>query len=129
VYLLDTNIFLEVLLNREYSPVIREILNRDIDTSFFMTDFSLYSIGIFLVRRKQSEQYTWFLEDLEERDIRIVSLSPDDLKQVPSVCTKYDMDFDDAYQYVAADQNNLKLVSLDHDFDRIPCGRMHPKDI
>lgn len=129
MYLLDTNIFLEVLLNREYSPVIREILNRDIDTSFFMTDFSLYSIGIFLVRRKQSEQYTWFLEDLEERDIRIVSLSPDDLKQVPSVCTKYDMDFDDAYQYVAADQNNLKLVSLDHDFDRIPCGRMHPKDI
>ncbi len=35
VYLLDTNIFLEVLLNREYSPVIREILNREIDTSFF----------------------------------------------------------------------------------------------
>jgi len=45
------------------------------------------------------------------------------------VCTKYDLDFDDAYQYVAADANNLKLVSLDHDFDRIPAGRMHPKDI
>jgi predicted nucleic acid-binding protein len=129
VYLLDTNIFLEVLLNREYSPVIRDILNRETGTSFFITDFSLYSMGIFLVRRKQSEQYTWLLEDLENRDIRILSLSPDELRQVPSVCTKYDMDFDDAYQVVAADANNLKLVSLDHDFDRIPAGRMHPKDI
>jgi len=52
VYLLDTNIFLEVLLNREYSPVIRDILNRETDTSFFMTDFSLYSIGIFLVHKE-----------------------------------------------------------------------------
>lgn len=129
MYLLDTNIFLEILLNREYSPVIRDILNRETDTSFFMTDFSLYSIGIFLVHRKQSEQYTWFLEDLEERDIGILTLPPDELRLVPSVCTKYDMDFDDAYQYVAADANNLKLVSLDHDFDRIPDGRMHPKDI
>lgn len=94
-----------------------------------MTDFSLYSIGIFLVRQKQSEQYTRFLEDLEERDIQILSLSPDELKQVPPVCTKYALDFDDAYQYVAADANNLKLVSLDHDFDRIPVGRVHPKDI
>ncbi len=94
-----------------------------------MTDFSLYSNGIFLVRRKQSEQYTWLLEDLENRDIRIISLSPDELRQVPSVCAKYDMDFDDAYQYVAADANYLKLVSLDHDFDRIPAGRIHPKDI
>ncbi|MFA5236560.1 MAG: hypothetical protein WC362_01735, partial [Methanoregula sp.] len=61
--------------------------------------------------------------------IRIRPLSPDELRQVPSVCTKYDLDFDNAYQYVAADANNLKLVSLDHDFDRIPAGRMHPKDI
>jgi predicted nucleic acid-binding protein len=94
-----------------------------------MTDFSLYSIGIFLVHRKQYEHYTWFLEDLDERDIGILSLSPDELRQVPIVCTKYAMDFDDAYQYVAADANNLKLVSLDHDFDRIPLGRVHPKDI
>ena len=129
MYLLDTNIFLEVLLNREYSPVIRELLNRKTDTSFFMTDFSLYSIGIFLVHRKQPEQYRWFLEDLEDRDIRILSLSLDELRQVPTMCTKYTMDFDDAYQYVAADANSLKLVSLDHDFDRIPAGRIHPKDI
>jgi uncharacterized protein len=129
LYLLDTNIFLEVLLNREYSPVIRDLLNRDSDTSFFITDFSLYSIGIFLIRRKQSDQFAQFLDDLEQRDIGTLSLSHDELKQVPFVCKKHGMDFDDAYQVVVADQNHLKLVSLDHDFDRISGGRIHPKDL
>ena len=129
MYLLDTNIFLEVLLNREYSPVIRNFLTRDTDTSFFITDFSLYSIGIFLTRRKQFDEFREFLDDIEERDIRVISLSLPELKQVSSVCRQYDLDFDDAYQFVAADQNQLKLVSIDHDFDRIPGGRIHPKEI
>lgn len=129
MYLLDTNIFLEVLLDREYSKVIREFLNRDTDISFFMTDFSLYSIGIFLTRRKQSEQYAQFLNDIEQRDIHVISPTVSELNQVSSVCSQYDPDFDDAYQYVAAEQNQLKPVSIDHDFDRIPGGRVHPKDI
>lgn len=129
VHLLDTNIFLEVLLNREYSSVIRELLNRETDLSFFITDFSLYSIGIFLMRSKLAGYYNSFLDDLDERDIQIVALSPEDLRRIPTICTQYNLDFDDAYQYVAADANNLKLVSLDHDFDRVPSGRVHPKDI
>lgn len=129
MYLIDTNIFLEVLLNREYSQGIRNFLTRDTDTSFFMTDFSLYSIGIFLTRRKQSEQFTQFLEDIDQRGIHVISLSIPELNQVSSICKQYDLDFDDAYQFVVADQNNLKLVSIDHDFDRIPGGCVHPKDI
>ena len=129
VYLLDTNIFLEVLLDREYSLVIRKLLNRENGLSFFISDFSLYSIGIFLTHKKIAEQYARFIDDLEARDIGIISLSPDELRQIPTVCTQYGMDFDDAYQYVAAGANNLQLVSLDHDFDRIPTGRVHPKDI
>ena len=129
VYLLDTNIFLEVLLNREYSSVIRELLNRETDLSFFITDFSLYSIGIFLMRSKLAGYYNSFLDDLDERDIQIVALSPEDLRRIPAICIRYNLDFDDAYQYVAAEANDLKLVSLDHDFDRVPSGRVHPKDI
>ena len=94
-----------------------------------MTDFSLYSIGIFLTRRKQSEQFTQFLEDIDQRGIHVISLSIPELNQVSSVCKQYDLDFDDAYQFVVADQNNLKFVSIDHDFHRIPGGRVHPKDI
>jgi hypothetical protein len=129
VYLLDTNIFLEVLLDREYSGVIQKFLNRDPDTSFFITDFSLYSIGIFLTRKKQPDHFGQFLNDLEQRGIQVLSLTFPELARVAGASRQYDLDFDDAYQYVAADENKLKLVSIDHDFDRIPGLRIHPKDL
>ena len=36
------------------------------------------------------------------------------------------LDFDDAVQYVAAERDDLTLVSLDADFDRTPRGRKTP---
>ena len=39
----------------------------------------------------------------------------------------YHLDFDDAYQYTAADEHGLVLVSFDTDFDRTPLQRMTPK--
>ena len=41
-------------------------------------------------------------------------------------CAAYRLDFDDAYQYVAAEFHGLTLVSLDVDFDRTPRGRLTP---
>lgn len=129
LYLLDTNIFLEVVLNREYSKVIRDLLNRDTRTPFFVSDFSVFSVGIFLVRRNLYDQFGTFIDDLDMRDIRTISISAKELKQIPAWCKKYDLDFDDAYQFAVADRFRLKLVSLDHDFDRIPKGRIHPKNL
>ena len=57
MYLLDTNIFLEVILSREYSKVIQDFLNRDITTALFVSDFSVFSVGIFLVRRNLSDKF------------------------------------------------------------------------
>ena len=128
MHLLDTNIFLEVLLDRENSGIIREYLNRNREISLFVSDFSVYSLGIFLARRKQYDQYLVLLEDLQRRKIQILSLSGNELQIVVRFCRDYGFDFDDAYQITLATQNNLKLVSLDHDFDRIPGGRIHPKD-
>ena len=129
LYLLDTNIFLEVILSREYSKVIQDFLNRDITTALFISDFSVFSVGIFLVRRNLSDQFCTFIEDLEMRDIRTISINANELKEIPHWCKKFDLDFDDAYQYAIADRFRLKLVSLDHDFDRIPKGRIHPKNL
>jgi len=39
------------------------------------------------------------------------------------------LDFDDAYQYTAAAEYNLALVSFDSDFERTPRGRLTPADI
>jgi len=39
------------------------------------------------------------------------------------------LDFDDAYQYVAAEKNGLVLVSFDGDLDKTPNGRKTPAQI
>ncbi|MFA6372325.1 MAG: hypothetical protein WCW68_06850 [Methanothrix sp.] len=41
----------------------------------------------------------------------------------------FHLDFDDAYQYVAAERNDLVLVSFDADFDKTDMGRKTPADI
>jgi predicted nucleic acid-binding protein len=48
------------------------------------------------------------------------------MARVANACSTYGLDFDDAYQYVAAELHGLKLVSLDADFDRTPNGRLTP---
>ena len=38
------------------------------------------------------------------------------------------LDFDDAYQYAAAEKYNLALISFDGDFDRPERGRKAPAE-
>jgi uncharacterized protein len=42
---------------------------------------------------------------------------------------KFHLDFDDAYQYVAAKRNGLLLVSFDADFDKTDIKRKVPADL
>ncbi|WP_456366658.1 PIN domain-containing protein, partial [Thermococcus sp.] len=39
---------------------------------------------------------------------------------------KFNLDFDDAYQYRLAELYNLKIVSFDSDFDKTERGRLTP---
>lgn len=51
MYLLDTNIFLEILLQRRNRKAAKDIFAANPSTDLFMTDFSLHSIGVFLFQR------------------------------------------------------------------------------
>jgi len=42
---------------------------------------------------------------------------------------KFKLDFDDAYQYVAAEKYDLIIISFDADFDITERGRKTPKEI
>ena len=48
---------------------------------------------------------------------------------IVKVIEKYNLDFDDAYQYVTATKSNLLLVSFDSDFDRTEGRRKTPEVI
>jgi uncharacterized protein len=58
-----------------------------------------------------------------------VHLSPTAYRQVIESMRLLKLDFDDAIQYVAAERDDLMIVSLDADFDRTPRGRKTPAQV
>lgn len=95
-----------------------------------MSDYSLHSIGLFLFRRRQHDVFQKFLDDMTvNAGIRVISVFADGMEAVIDVARKFDLDFDDAYQYVAAEKHDLILVSFDADFDRTERGRKTPTEI
>jgi predicted nucleic acid-binding protein len=61
--------------------------------------------------------------------IKMIALLPGDMEDVINTAQKFGLDFDDAYQYIAADKHGLAIVSFDSDFDRTEKGRKPPGDI
>ena len=51
------------------------------------------------------------------------------MDKVVDVMQKFNLDFDDAYQYVVAERYGFTIVSFDGDFDRTERGRKVPKDL
>jgi predicted nucleic acid-binding protein len=128
MYLVDTNIWLERLLEQERSDEVGEFLSAVHSDQMGITDFSLHSIGVITTRLKRPDIFTVFVNDTcIEGAVNIISLVPGHLQKLVHSMTLYHLDFDDAYQYTAADEHGLVLVSFDTDFDRTPLQRMTPK--
>jgi hypothetical protein len=130
MYLVDTNVWLEALLDQEHAEEARNFLQRTDSVILFLTDFSLFSIGIILTRLKKDALFQTFLRDtVEESGVMLVRLDTDGLERILSLRRSVDLDFDDAYQYVAAEANRLTIVSFDADFDRTERGRKTPQAV
>ena len=71
-----------------------------------------------------------FLDDVfVEGGVTILGLNLEDLRESVSNSQQFKLDFDDAYQYVAAEKYGLTLVSFDADFDRTKLGRKTPEEV
>jgi uncharacterized protein len=130
VYLVDTNIWLERLLEQERFGEVRQFLDSTETSKIFLTDFSFHSIGLILTRLNKSTLLLNFVQDtLLEGAVSLVHLAPEDMQGIVAVMQQFRLDFDDAYQYVAAGKHNLALVSFDADFDRTERGRKTPQAV
>lgn len=128
--LIDTNIFLEIILQQEKANDAATLLRKAGDHEFFISDYSVHSIGLLLFRRKLHDIFRKFLSDIRvNAGVTLVSVSMSDMEPVVNAATTYNLDFDDAYQYVVAEKHGLSLVSFDSDFDRTRCGRKAPSEI
>ena len=128
--LLDTNIWLERLLNQERSREVGDYLTIPASDQIRITDFSLHSIGIALSRAAQIPVLVQFVQGtLIDRAVTVVTLPHDRYGRLGEVMAEWKLDYDDAYQYTIAEYLNVRLVSFDSDFDRTPLGRTTPAEI
>lgn len=66
---------------------------------------------------------------LLEGGATLLSLGVADMESIIAAAQRFNLDFDDAYQYVTAEKHNLAIVSFDSDFDRTERGRQTPSQI
>jgi uncharacterized protein len=130
MYLLDTNILLELLLNQAKADEVDRLLRETPPDTLCLSDFSLGSIGVILFRRKLHGLFLKAVDDLFlGGGLSILRLDVADMSNVLASSKKYGLDYDDSYQYSIAEKYNLIMVSYDGDFDRTSRGRTTPGNI
>lgn len=129
-YLLDTNIWLERMLDQERAAEVAELLARIPSDQLCLTDFTLHSLSVILHRLKQPQAFVQFVQDvLLDGASYLLTVPPDAMTELVAAVEQYGLDFDDAYQYVAAKRYDLTFISLDSDFDRTDLDRRSPDEI
>lgn len=130
MYLVDTNVWLERLLDQARSEEVGEFLGRLPSEHLFITDFSFHSISLVLCKLNKADALLRLVRDaFTEGAVALVRLEPEDSGQLVSAMEQFKLDFDDAYQYVAAAKYDMALVSYDSDFDRTERGRKRPAEV
>jgi len=127
MYLVDSNVWLERLLDQAKSEEVGQFLDYFPSDRLAITDFAFHSIGVALSRLQQKGILLRFVQDVfVDGGVDLVRLGPEDTQQLLGAMEQFNLDFDDAYQYIAAEKHGLILVSLDSDFDRTERGRKTP---
>ena len=71
----------------------------------FITDFAFHSIGVVLRRLNRTDTLLQFVRDaFVEGAVSLIHLKPGDMEAIVGVMQQFNLDFDDAYQYAAAEQ-------------------------
>ena len=126
MYFIDTNILLEIALKQEKSTKAKAFLINNAAEKMYMSDMSIHSIGIILFKLKKRDSFIILLNEISINRIAILSILVSKLNDVKNNAEKFNLDFDDAYQYTIAKNYDLKLISFDKDFDKTDIKRIEP---
>ncbi len=129
-FLIDTNIWLELLLEQARADDAAAMLRAVPLARLYLTEFTLYSIGLSLIRHGRAADFSSFLQkNFVERSLERLRLTSEEMVAITETMATFNLDFDDAYQYVAAEVHDLILVSFDSDFDGTERGRKTPSEV
>ena len=130
MYLIDTNVFLEVLLARTRKDECESFLHalRRGDLQGRVTDFSIHSIITFLAPRGKGKLKTFLSSLLAYEGLEVYTTTLSDEIKAVDISGEKDLDMEDAIQYSAALALGVKgVVSFDKDFDGLEIPRVEPR--
>ncbi|MBK8808741.1 MAG: type II toxin-antitoxin system VapC family toxin [Bacteroidales bacterium] len=129
-YLVDTNVWLERLLDQEKSEIAAVFFDTIPANKLFVSDFSIHSIGVILARLKKFDVFVKFIDDLfVNGQLEQLSLDATDLLDVIHNIQKFKLDFDDSYQFSIAQKFDLTIVTFDKDFNIKGIRKNSPDEI
>jgi hypothetical protein len=93
--LVDTNIFLEVILDQDQADSAKQFLSHAHRHDLYLSDYSLHSIGLLLFRCRQYDAFREFADDmLSSGNASVVVLPPDKLNSIGLAAQTFNLDFD-----------------------------------
>ena len=116
-YLVDTNVFIEILLDQSGRSKCEAFLQRETGAAW-ISDFSLHSVGVLLLRRKRSDPFNRFINDTLP-EFTVLSLDDEGYHNIVEAHSNFTLDFDDSYQFCVAKENHLEIATQDRDFDHV----------
>lgn len=132
MFLIDTNIFLEILLDQERASECQKFLEniQHKEVFFYVSSFTIHSIEVILDRNKLHEPLIEFLQEILNIP-RLKRFDTDTIEELEAVklARQFNLDFDDAIQYYICKTLSLKIISFDRHFDQTDVKRVEPKYI
>ena len=131
-YLIDTNIFLELLLNRAFkNDCVRLLKEVEIgNLEAYVSSFSIHSIEVILNNFNKQKELKIFLSsiiDFEGLFVYTTSLE-EELEAIKEM--EKGLNFDDALQSFVTKRLKASIISYDKHFDKIKgLKRLTPDDI
>ena len=99
MYLIDTNIFLEIFLNQERASECQELLIsiQDREVVYYVSSFTIHSIEVILERNELCGPLIDFLQDIHKNK-RLKRFDTDTLQELEAIKLEknLNLDFDDA---------------------------------
>ncbi len=133
MYLVDTNIFLEVLLARKRKRECKKFLKllKDGKIDGIVTDFTIHSIIVLMNHFKKLDKLKIFLSSLRGyKGLHVYTTSLIDELNAVDIALENRLDMDDAIQYAVALKFNTKaIVSFDRHFDDLKIPRLEPSKL
>ena len=133
MFLVDTNIFLEVLLLQPRTEECEKLLSllRDGKKTGLITDFTVHSIIVIMNNVNKLNELRIFLSSLTAyKGLSIYHTNINDEIKAAEIAIQNSLDMDDAIQYTTALAINAEaIISFDKHFNNLKTPRKEPHQI